>query len=178
MSSFCYTAQGSSDRPRIRPRRRSRLGFLRRSLPGHTAAPGQREERQTITQRAGESASAFSFTTSFPAGNTTLIGEGCESLYNGDVDNSQAPIYAPEMIRRPKMGPATRSVHSWKGLPAHPDFGGTLADRRSWGIEGTGLLNFAFSVHRWQAHLLDQGAIARVAMEKVKSGVRLSQEQQ
>ena len=36
----------------------------------------------------------------------------------------------------------------------------------------------AFSVHRWQAHLLDEGATARVGMEKVESGVRLSQEQQ
>jgi hypothetical protein len=36
----------------------------------------------------------------------------------------------------------------------------------------------AFSVHRWQAHLLDKGAIARVGMEKVESGVRLSQQQQ
>ena len=35
----------------------------------------------------------------------------------------------------------------------------------------------AFSVHRWQAHLLDKGAIARVGMEKVESGVGLSQEQ-
>jgi hypothetical protein len=34
------------------------------------------------------------------------------------------------------------------------------------------------SVHRWQAHLLDEGAIARVGMEKVESGVRLNQEQQ
>jgi hypothetical protein len=35
----------------------------------------------------------------------------------------------------------------------------------------------SFSVHRWQAHLLDEGTIARVGMEKVESGVRLSQEQ-
>jgi hypothetical protein len=34
----------------------------------------------------------------------------------------------------------------------------------------------AFSVHRWQAHLLDEGAIARVGMEKVESGVGLSQQ--
>jgi hypothetical protein len=32
----------------------------------------------------------------------------------------------------------------------------------------------AISVHRWQSHLLDEGAIARVSMEKVESGVRLS----
>jgi len=35
----------------------------------------------------------------------------------------------------------------------------------------------AFSVHRWQAHLLDEGAIARVGMDKVESGVRLNQEE-
>jgi hypothetical protein len=34
-------------------------------------------------------------------------------------------------------------------------------------------LNFAFSGHRWEAHLLDEEAIARVGMEKVESGVRL-----
>ena len=31
------------------------------------------------------------------------------------------------------------------------------------------------SVHRWQAHLPDEGAITRVCMEKVESGVRLNQ---
>ena len=36
----------------------------------------------------------------------------------------------------------------------------------------------AFSVHRWQAHLLNEGTIARVGMEKVESGVGLSQQQQ
>ena len=34
------------------------------------------------------------------------------------------------------------------------------------------------SVHRWQAHLPDEGPITRVCMEKVESGVRLNQQQQ
>src|ERR1700761_3886013 len=37
---------------------------------------------------------------------------------------------------------------------------------------------FPSLVHRGQSHLLDEGAIARVGMKKVESGVRLCQEQQ
>jgi hypothetical protein len=42
---------------------------------------------------------------------------------------------------------------------------------------GRSIRNPIRSVHRWQAHLLDEGAIARVGMDKVESGVRLNQEE-